>query len=64
MTFFQRNSKADPGEYAAMATADRDLRLSGYDVYRFGAKELMAPTAPTIVGEFFERLFRAHRLGL
>jgi len=58
------DSEADPAKYAAMATADRDLRLSGYDVYRFGAKELMATTAPTIVGEFFERLFRAHRLSL
>ena len=47
-----------------MAAADRDLRLSGYDVYRFGAKELMATTAPAMVGEFFERLFRAHRLSL
>ena len=58
------DSKADPNKYAAMAAADRDLRLSGYDVYRFGAAELMAPTGTTMVGEFFERLFRAHRLSL
>jgi hypothetical protein len=58
------DSKADPSKYAAMAAADRDLRLSGYDVYRFGATELIAPTGPTMVGEFFERLFRAHRLSL
>jgi hypothetical protein len=50
------DSKADPNKYAAMAAADRDLRLSGYDVYRFGATELVAPTGPTMVGEFFERL--------
>lgn len=58
------DSAADPGKYAAMAAADRDLRLSGYDVYRFGATELIAPAGPTTVGEFFERLFRAHRLSL
>lgn len=58
------DSKADPNKYAAMAAADRDLRLSGYDVYRFGATELIVPTGPTMVGEFFERLFRAHRLSL
>ena len=58
------DSKADPNKYAAMAAADRDLRLSGYDVYRFGATELIAPTGPIMVGEFFERLFRAHRLSL
>lgn len=58
------DSKADPDKYAAMAAADRDLRLLGYDVYRFGAKELMATTAPAMVGDFFERLFRAHRLSV
>ena len=58
------DSEADPNKYAAMAAADRDLRLSGYDVYRFGATELIAPTGPIMVGEFFERLFRVHRLSL
>jgi hypothetical protein len=58
------DSRADPSKYAAMAAADRDLRLSGYDVYRFGATELIAPTGPTRAGDFFERLFRAHRLSL
>jgi len=47
-----------------VAAADRDLRLSGYDVYRFGATELISPIGPIIVGEFFERLFRAHRLSI
>jgi len=32
--------KADPDKYAAMAAADRDLRLSGYDVFGSEAKEL------------------------
>jgi very-short-patch-repair endonuclease len=58
------DSKADPDKYAAMAAADRDLRLSGYDVYRFGAKEFMPTNAPAMVGEFFERVFRAHRLSV
>jgi very-short-patch-repair endonuclease len=58
------DSKADPNKYAAMAAADRDLRLSGYNVYRFGATDLIAPNGPTMVGEFSERLFRAHRLSL
>jgi len=58
------DSKAEPSKYAAMVAADRDLRLAGYDVYRFGATELIASTGPTMVGEFFERLFRAYRLSL
>ena len=31
---------ADPGTYAAMVAADRELKLSGYEVFRFGAVEL------------------------
>lgn len=58
------DGKAAPDKYAAMAAADRDLRLLGYDVYRFGAKELMATTAPAMAGDFFERLFHAHRLSV
>jgi very-short-patch-repair endonuclease len=29
--------------YAEMVKADRDLRLLGYEVYRFGANELVGP---------------------
>ncbi len=56
------DSKADPQKYAAMVAADRDLRLAGYDVYRFGAAELAPSYGPDAIGEFFERLFRAYRL--
>ena len=56
------DSKADPNKYAAMASADRDLRLVGYDVYRFGGAELNSTSGSATVGEFFERLFRAYRL--
>jgi very-short-patch-repair endonuclease len=59
--YADHDSRANPEKYAAMAAADRDLRLSGYDVYRFGAAELAARGASAI-GEFFERLFREYRL--
>ena len=52
--------RADPEKYAAMASADRDLRLAGYDVFRFGAVELDPVNGPERVGEFFERLFARH----
>lgn len=32
--------EASPQRYAAMMEADRDLRLKGYEVYRFGGAEL------------------------
>jgi hypothetical protein len=56
------DSKADPTKYAVTVSADRDLRLAGYDVYRFGGAELSITSGPAMVGEFFERLFRAYRL--
>jgi very-short-patch-repair endonuclease len=49
--------RADPGRYAVMATADRELRLAGYDVYRFGATELREESGKAAVGAFFDALF-------
>jgi hypothetical protein len=33
--------RTSPGKYAEMVRADRDLRLAGYEVYRFGGVELV-----------------------
>ncbi|PVX97661.1 hypothetical protein [Paraburkholderia unamae] len=33
--------RADVYRYAQMAAADRDLKLAGYEIYRFGASELL-----------------------
>jgi hypothetical protein len=33
--------RPSPGKYAEMMRADRDLRLAGYEVYRFGGAELV-----------------------
>jgi very-short-patch-repair endonuclease len=38
--YADNNGAASPHAYAAMMAADRDLRLAGYDVYRFGAYAL------------------------
>jgi very-short-patch-repair endonuclease len=48
--------------YSEMVSADRELRLAGYEVYRFGANELVSPGAEKLVAEFFEKLFRLHRV--
>jgi very-short-patch-repair endonuclease len=48
--------KADGHLYAKMVTADRDLKLAGYEVFRFGADELRSDELPQIK-EFFDRLF-------
>lgn len=52
---------ADTAKYAAMVKADRILRLRGYELYRFGARELPdAETAERVVAEFFDRLSQRH----
>ena len=44
-----------------MMAADRELRLAGYEVFRFGAAELgKSEQAAKTVGEFFESLFKRY----
>jgi hypothetical protein len=51
------SGRADPARYAAMAAADRDLRLAGYEVYRFGGSEIAdREHAPGVLDDFFTRL--------
>lgn len=52
-----------------MAAADRDLRLSGYEIYRFGGKELTKanstdPRPRQLLRDFFTRLYKRHNLQL
>jgi hypothetical protein len=48
--------------YAEMVSADRELRLAGYEVYRFGANELVGEGAESKIADFFAKLFRLHRV--
>jgi hypothetical protein len=48
--------------YADMVSADRELRLAGYEVYRFGANELVGSGAEARITDFFDKLFRLHRI--
>lgn len=52
---------ADPRRYAAMVAEDRELRLRGYEVYRFGGHEFQNRTvAEQNLSAFFDRLFDRH----
>lgn len=51
---------ADVQRYARMVRADRELKFAGYEVFRFGAAELQAPTAKADVKDFFEALFKRY----
>jgi hypothetical protein len=46
-----------------MVSADRELCLAGYEVYRFGANELVGDGVESRITDFFEKLFRLHRVG-
>jgi very-short-patch-repair endonuclease len=58
--YADERGRANPELYARTAAADRELRLAGYEVYRFGAAELQQRDAREIVGAFFVSLFRLH----
>lgn len=60
--YADRDGRADPGRYAAMMADDRDLRLKGYEVYRFGGAELADDLAAQyLLGEFFDRLHQRYQ---
>lgn len=59
---FSENDLPSLKVYADMMSADRELRLAGYEVYRFGANELVGHGAEARIADFFEKLFRRHRV--
>lgn len=59
---FSENDHPSLKVYADMVSADRELRLAGYEVYRFGANELVGDDAEPRIADFFEKLFRLHRV--
>ena len=54
--------RASVKKYSNMMVADRDLRLAGYDVYRFGAEELQGSHARLRIIDFFEQLLALHHV--
>jgi very-short-patch-repair endonuclease len=54
---FSCDNKPSLKVYGATMEAYRDLRLLGYEVYRFAATELVGPNAQSSVSSFFQRLF-------
>ena len=58
--YTDENGNACSKTYAKMVSADRDLILAGYEVYRFSTSELNKNTYEKIVTDFFTRLFELH----
>lgn len=59
---------SSPVKYAEMMKAHRDMVLAGYDVYRFGGRELWVNSSVTEetviknIGEFFDMLFEKYHV--
>lgn len=58
---YSEGNRPSPERYAEMVREDRRLRLDGYEVYRFGAAELLADDGPTAAERFFDQLLERHR---
>ncbi|PHV32765.1 hypothetical protein P9875_12365 [Janthinobacterium rivuli] len=56
------NCRADTRRYARLAAGDRELKLAGYEVYRFGGIELQSPQSSIMVEQFFKALFSRHHI--
>jgi very-short-patch-repair endonuclease len=60
---YAEGDTASPTRYAEMVRADRELRLHGYEVFRFGATELLdKQTAQRTTKDFFLQLFDRHKI--
>ena len=55
-TGMSADAKPSPSVYAETVRADRDLRLAGYEVYRFGGAELGPKATEATVQAFFDAL--------
>ena len=53
---YAKGDIASPALYSEMVAEDRRLRLSGYEVYRFGGAELMEDGADKMLADFFDQL--------
>ncbi|PZV15219.1 MAG: hypothetical protein DCF22_07575 [Leptolyngbya sp.] len=60
---YAEEDRASPRLYSEMIAEDRRLKLSGYEVYRFGGYELSGESAAEIIVEsFLVNLFKRHDL--
>jgi very-short-patch-repair endonuclease len=60
---YAEEDRASPKLYSEMIAEDRRLKLSGYEVYRFGGYELSDESAAEkIVESFLVNLFKRHDL--
>lgn len=59
---YSEGDVSSPRLYSEMVQADRELRLRGYEVYRFGGHELQTDEAKQLIIDFFNALFLKHNV--
>lgn len=59
---FSREGVPSLAAYSEMVSADRDLRLAGYEIFRFGSNELVGAGSGTVIERFFDRLWDQHKI--
>ena len=58
------DGQADSARYASMVAADRELKMAGYEVFRFGAAELDGELGRNLVKDFFDALFKRYGVAI
>ena len=58
---YSEGNISSPKKYSEMVSLDRDLKLLGYEVYRFGGYELTGSNEK-IITDFFDKLFRKYEI--
>ena len=53
---YSKDDKPSPQLYSEMVAEDRRIRLTGYEIYRFGGWELMQPNGEQLRRHFFDEL--------
>jgi very-short-patch-repair endonuclease len=60
--YSDNEGRANPNQYSEMVAEDRKLKLSGYEIYRFGGYELMQANASIVIEDFFLKLFSKYEI--
>lgn len=56
--------RANTRKYAQLVAGDRELKLAGYDVYRFSGTEFQGKNAPSKIKAFFVALLKRHGINV
>lgn len=59
---YSKDEKPSPQLYSEMVRSDRELKLKGYDVYRFGGYELCKENAGATICTFFDKFFEKYSI--